>query len=96
MHVTEYSHLFEGERFQAPEGTLTAQVKTAESTGDCVSLLLWFYLESGAPIDDNLTVTLSSGSLSSQNGEEYKRRIVSEVQAWLAGVRDGEPLQVLQ
>jgi hypothetical protein len=93
MHVTEYSYLFEGERFHAPEGTLRAEVKSASTSGGRVSLLLWFYDQSGEPLDDNLTVTLSSDALSSG---DYKGRIVAEVQNWLAGVRDGEPLQVLE
>jgi hypothetical protein len=45
--VTDCSYLFEGERFQAPEGTLTAKVKGVSPSGDRVSLLLWFYDQAG-------------------------------------------------
>jgi hypothetical protein len=94
--VTDYSHLFEAERFQAPEGTLTAKVKGVNPAGDRVGLLLWFYDQTGVPLDDNLTITLSTESLSSDSGGEYRRRILSEVRNWLTGVRDGEPVQVLE
>ncbi len=94
--MTDYSYLFEGERFPAPEGTVTAEIKSVESAGDRVSFLLWFYGQAGAPLHDNLTLTLSAGALSADAGGQYRRRILSEVQNWLTGIRDGEPLQVVQ
>lgn len=89
-----YKQLFESVTLQGPEGILQPRVKSATEEGDRASVLLWFYDAQGRPIDDNLTISVSTAGFSSAD-EGYRRSVLDAVRRWVNGVRDGEPLQVL-
>jgi peptidoglycan hydrolase-like protein with peptidoglycan-binding domain len=95
--VVHYSELFVNERFEAPEGTVTAQIKNEHLAGpDRLELLLWFYDQSGKPIEANLTIVASRSAIENNADGVYGRSVIEAVQRWLKSNRVGEPIQVLE